>query len=160
MFGSFEASHWYCLISFFGREQHTTFSSHIIICGEESISWEFFTQFDEILSCKASIEPPTNNLLDTLDIGDNQAISRSSESSEETVSASDGTRGTNEKKTEKGKKNLLQFNEYLFLKNKREEEKRVAKETFESKKWEEEKELRKEEASAMLKLAEALAKKD
>lgn len=99
-------------------------------------------------------------MLDTLDIGDNQAISRSSESSEETVSASDGTRGTNEKKTEKGKKNLLQFNEYLFLKNKREEEKRVAKETFESKKWEEEKELRKEEASAMLKLAEALAKKD
>lgn len=36
----------------------------------------------------------------------------------------------------------------------------MAKETFESKKWEEEKELRKEEASAMLKLAEALAKKD
>lgn len=147
--------------------------------GEGQITWEYFQQFDEALGCKASITPSKDMLFDSLNIVPSAGPSTPSsriDVVDETIGdeamfiptdpTEHSTPNTTPRATleetpratpKKVSCKILKLNQYLYLKNKREEDKAMKDRDFKEKKWREEKELRQSEVTAILKLAEAIS---
>lgn len=129
--------------------------------GESAINWEYFSDFDGVLGCKASIDPPDNTIYDTLgndsnkDSENNENTSRDLNLNLDDVNSQPRPSNISKEVGASKQNKTMKYQQYLYLKNKREEE----KEKFQQKKWDEEKELRGEETAAILKLVEALKKK-
>ncbi|KAJ8971349.1 hypothetical protein NQ314_000748 [Rhamnusium bicolor] len=120
--------------------------------GESAINWEYFTDFDEILGCKASVQPPQNTIFDTMEIADEDNNNSSTQEDTETNENALEVGTLVDLVSEVGSSNTNKETSKM-------EEKERRKELFVQQKWEEEKQLRREETNAVLKLAEGLAKK-
>lgn len=129
--------------------------------GESQITWEHFEEFDAILGCKASITPSKDIVFDSLDPSagpSNRADIFDERESVETMSTPNTTpKAMFEATPKKVSCKTLKLNEYLYLKNEREENKVKKSEDFKERKWREEMELRQNETAAVLKLAEAIS---
>jgi hypothetical protein len=110
--------------------------------GESKITWEFFQMFDAVLGTKPSVIPDKGLLSTSIEIED---------SDEETEPVDDHKEEMRPIKKRKVCKELP-VTQYLYCKEKRHEEDRA----FAAKKWNETKELKKEEISAINSLAQAI----
>ncbi|KAJ8960114.1 hypothetical protein NQ314_006095 [Rhamnusium bicolor] len=126
--------------------------------GESAITWEYFTQFDIVLGDKVFFAPSKDMIGANLLINNSNVSNAASSSNisflEEGSSGGGGTKGCAKKR-----KTEISFNEYLYLKLKREEAKQKEKEKKEEERWKEKKYLKEREIRAIEALAEAIARK-